>query len=155
MKSDGLTRRQVLLAGGSTALSAMLISAPARAAVVKLPAYRRSSYTALTDLGFEVRAPGAVAWQRIELVRVADSPRAATLAKYRGAEHAFALTFAGPEGLAQNTYRFRGPYTRTVDLFLTPVDRAADGTQHYEAVIDRLYAPTRRHPAPRPATAAQ
>lgn len=155
MDRDGLTRRQVLIAGGSTALGAMLLSAPARAATVKFPAYRRSSYTALTDIGFEIRAPGAVVWQRIELVRVADSPRAATLAKYRGAEHAFVLTFEGPEGLPQNTYRFRGPYTRTVDLFLTPVDRAAGGVQPYEAVIDRLYAPTRRHPAPRPATATQ
>ncbi len=154
MERDGLTRRQVLVAGGSTALSAMLLSAPAHAVIAKLPAYRRSSYTALTDLGFEVRAPGSILWQRVMLVRVTDSPRAATLAKYRGAEHAFALTFEGPEGLAQNTYRFRGPYTRAVDLFLTPVDRAADGRQHYEAVIDRLYAPTRRHPAPRPATAA-
>ncbi|HEX8104173.1 MAG TPA: hypothetical protein VF533_16260 [Solirubrobacteraceae bacterium] len=144
------TRRQLIASGGGVALAAALFGpgAAARAATLGLPAYRRSSYTALPDVRFRVRPVYSVEWTELMLVEVADLPRAATLAKYRGAEWGFSLSFEGPPALPQDTYRVRNPSTRPVDMFLTPIGPAGD-TQRYEAVIDRLYAPSKRHPAPR------
>jgi hypothetical protein len=34
-----------------------------------------------------------------------------------------------------------------IRLFLTPVGRPS-GVQRYEAIVDRLYQPTAKHPAP-------
>lgn len=145
-----LTRRQLVASGGGAALGALLLGpAAARAATItKPPAFRRSSYQALADVNFRARPPWSSEWTTLALTEVADLPRAATLAKYQGAEHAFSLTFIGPPGLPQNIYRLKNPSTRTVDLFLTPVGPAGD-IQRYEAVFDRLYGPSKRHPAPR------
>jgi hypothetical protein len=145
MTHSGLTRRDVILAGATAASSVVLAAPLARTATATQSPLRRATYAALSDRTFRIRRGGVV--RTIALREIADLPRAATLAKYRGSDDAFGLTFDGPPGGEQGTYTFAHPTIGRFAMFITPVGRPSK-LQTYEAVIDRLYRPTARHPAP-------
>jgi hypothetical protein len=126
----------------------------AEAATATVPVYARSTYLALADPGALVRLLRPTRLVPMTLVGVGDLPRALTLPLYAGAQRAFSLTYRGPAGVPQNTYRVIHEFGY-VRLFLTPVgppSGAGAAEQTYEAVIDRLYRPTALLPAPRPAS---
>jgi hypothetical protein len=145
MPERRLTRRDVLVAGGCIAAGAVVAS-PAAAALRAGSPLRRATYLALSDRTFGVRRAG-LARQPFTLREVADLPRAATLARYRGSDAAFSLLFDGPAGLRQDTYTLDHPSMGRFALFLTPVGQGSR-PQTYQAIVDRLYRPTARHPAP-------
>jgi hypothetical protein len=145
-----ITRREALRAGGAAALSTALWSPSAHAATYAKPGgLKRSTYLGLADRRFGVRFMAGAGLSLFTLAEIEDLPRAATLAKYRGAETAFSLAFDGPPGWPQGTYRFANLGMRPLDIFITPVGPAG-ASQRYEAVFDRLYKPTLRTPAPSP-----
>ena len=146
MAPAGLTRREVLVVGGGAAATVVLGGPMARAAMAAGSPLRRSTWLGLSDVRFGVRRMG-VTGRQLTLREVADLPRAATLAKYRSSDDAFALLFDGPPGGVQGTYVMDHPVIGRFRMFLTPVGRAS-GLQTYEAIVDRLYRPTARHPAP-------
>jgi hypothetical protein len=111
----------------------------AHAAIAAPSPLRRSTYLALTDRRFRARVPGAARWHALTLVEIADLPRAATLAKYRGSDAAFSLLFDGPAGAKQRIYELEHPAMGRFRLFLTPVGRPSS-PQSYEAIVDRLYS---------------
>jgi hypothetical protein len=144
MTHAGLTRRDVIVAGGAACVAA--VAGPfARAAIAAPSPLRRTTYIALSDRTFRIRR-GATA-RTITLRDIADLPRAAALAKYRSSEHAFSLLFEGAAGGDQGTYTFEHPVIGRFQMFLTPIGPRSHA-QIYEAVVDRLYRPTARHPAP-------
>jgi hypothetical protein len=148
MAPAGLTRREVLVAGGGAAAAAGLLGGPsARVAVAAGSPLRRSTWLALSEHTLGVRQVG-LPWRRLTLREVADLPRAATLVRYRGSEDAFSLVFDGLPGGVQGTYTIDHPVIGRFRLFLTPVGRGS-GLQTYQAIVDRLFRPTARHPAPR------
>jgi hypothetical protein len=141
-----LTRREAILAGAAAAVTTALSSSPL--ALAASSPLSRSTYVALTDHRFLGRLRGTtVRRSAFELVEVADLPRAATLAKYRGSDNAFGLLFDGPLGGRQGIHMLDHPLLGRINLFLTPVGRPST-VQRYEAIIDRLYRPTAANPAP-------
>jgi hypothetical protein len=148
----GVTRRQLVAAGGTAALASFLATSPVAQAITARPSHlRRSTYQPLTDRRFRGRPADVLtpASRKVfTLVEIADLPRARSLAKYRDSEHAFQLLFEGPPGGTQGTYVFAHPVMGIFRLFLVPVG-GPSGVQYYEAIVDRLYGPTRKHPAPK------
>ena len=145
MTQAGLTRRDVILAGGAAVSAAALAGPFARTATAAVSPVRRATYLALSDRRFRILRGGVS--RTVTLREVADLRRAATLRKYAGSDDAFGLFFEGAPGGGQGTYTFDHPVMGRFRLFLTPVGRPSR-KQTYEAVIDRLYRPTARHPAP-------
>lgn len=149
----GLTRRQVLATGGTAALAVLLSGPSAHGSTLLLPSgLKRSTHLGLADRRFGVRRTATAPLSPFTLLAVEDLPRAATLEKYRGAESAFGLTFEGPAGWPQGTYRFANPGMRSQPFFATPLT-VAGARQRYEVIVDRLYRPTLSFPAPRPGDA--
>ena len=146
MAQAGLTRREVLVVGGGAAATVLLGGPTASAAMAAGSPLRRSTWLGLSDRRLGVGRIG-VPWRQFTLQEVADLPRAATLARYQGSADAFSLLFDGPPGGVQGTYVMDHPDIGRFRMFLTPVGRAS-GVQTYEAIVDRLYRPTARHPAP-------
>ena len=145
MTQTGVTRRELILAGGA-AMSATALAGPfaPTAAAARSP-LRRSTYVALSDRRFRIRRGGIA--HTIALREVTDLPRAAALTKYRRSEDAFGLLFDGPPGSDQGTYTFEHPAIGRFRMFVTPVGRPWK-VQTYEAIVDRLYRPAARQPPP-------
>jgi hypothetical protein len=151
-RADGLTRRRLLTTGGAATAAAVVALQPrlARAAVLAVgqdPAYlRRSSYGSLVGQGFKVTWWVGSATLTLDGVADIGTPDMA------GRDDAFALEFSGAQlAPLQNgtTVSFSHPKLGAFQLFVTPVDRT-DGSQHYEAVVNRSVGVTRVNPAPRP-----
>jgi len=136
----GVTRRQLVAAGGTAALASFLATSPVAQAITARPSHlRRSTYLLLTDRRFRGRPAdvlSSASRKLFTLVEIADLPRAKTLAKYRDSEHAFHLLFEGPPRGTQDTYVLDHPATGTFRLFLAPVGRPS-AVQRYEAIVDR------------------
>ena len=137
--TPGLTRRRLVVAGGTAAAGLFLLGGlPAWAAAAGGPAYlRRSSYKGLT--GATVKAMNeAGATVALRLTAISDLARAKQTRSLRGHEDAFALTFIGPSGaLGSGIHALRHPRLGWVSLFVTPAGRPAR-TQSYEVVVDRV-----------------
>jgi hypothetical protein len=92
-----------------------------------------SAFAARRGETFVMRLPGGEA-QDLELVEVQDLGRRATPA---GELSNYALTFLAraPTALPQAIYRLEHPALGTMDVFLVPSARAAEGIR-YEAVFN-------------------
>jgi hypothetical protein len=115
---------------------------PAAAAVADdTPAYLlRSSYLGLGSYDFEV--DGTI---RMTLTGITDLPAAANVRDLVGSEDAFALTFAGPAGLASGEHTFYHSELGTFGLFVSAED--ASGTA-YGAIVNRSVGAVRHLPKP-------
>ena len=134
-----LTRRRLVLAGGTAAAGLYLAGAlPASAAVPSAPAYlRRSSYAYRVGARFSAVSPAGTT-VTLRLTSVADLARAKQTPSLAGRDDAFALIFSGPSGslLGSGIRRLRHPSLGWISLFITPVGGPSH-SQLYEVVVDR------------------
>lgn len=137
-----LTRRRLVLAGGTAAAGLYLTGAlPAAAAVASAPAYlRRSSYANQVGARFSAVSPTG-ATVALRLTAVADLARAKQTPSLAGRDDAFALTFSGPADtlLGSGIRKVRHPSLGWISLFISPVGGPSGG-QLYEVVVDRAAA---------------
>ena len=90
-----LTRRRLVLAGGSAAIGMYLMGGVAAAAATAPAHLRRASYSRRVGASFAaIRATGTVVTLR--LAEVADLARARQMPSLAGRDDAFALVFTGP-----------------------------------------------------------
>jgi hypothetical protein len=133
-----LTRRRLVLAGGTAAIGLYVLGAVPALAAATAPAYlRRASYADVVGATFGAVSP-AGAPVALRLTSVADLARAQQTRSLAGRDDAFALTFSGPSGpvVDSGIQRLRHPSLGWISLFITPVG-AAVGSQLYEVVVDR------------------
>jgi hypothetical protein len=143
-----LTRRRLVQAGGAATAALYLggLTGTARAAGTPIH-LRRSGYTGLASRAFA--APGG---QTLVLTGVTDLVRAQHDASFAGRDDAFALTFSGPRAapLDGGIHTLSHPELGRFDVFIGPVENAADA-QHYEVVVDRsVRLATAQQEAPEP-----
>ena len=148
--ASDLTRRQALVAGGTTAAAAFVFLHPWATAAARaaggsgdVPRHLlRSSYADLANKSFATDA-GVLRFEG-----VTDLPAAATVPSFVDSEDAFAIVFSGPSVSADGPAAVRHSELGSFDLYLGP--RGGDG--RYQVVVNRVLSnrESRRTP-PRPA----
>lgn len=146
-----VTRRELLKAGATTGLMALLpsVSLVASAAAAARPrigasgaGLTRSTFSDTLFDDFRVVTP-VQALVDLRLVEIRDLPSAGA-----GAEDAFLLRFNAPPStaLGQGTYGLAHSRLGVIDLFLVPM--AGGELPAYEAIINRQTAPADLRPSP-------